>query len=297
MPAKPFTRFLERLFVAASWISALLTVTVVGVFLAYLLFRGLHTLGWSLLFSNVPIMDALTGRLPVWHGIWPAVGGTFLLVLISAAIAVPLGLASGICLSEYAHGRWKKLLSFAVDMLAGTPSIIMGLFGFAFILFLRKTILPGANLCLLVAASCLALLVLPYMIRTTQVALQGLPDATRLVGPSLGFTRWQNIRHVLLPASSKASLSGVILSIGRAAEDTAVILLTGVVANAGLPAGLSDKFEALPFTIYYLAAEYRTPEELDRGFGSALVLLILTVSLFLGARFLQRAFQPDQVDR
>lgn len=234
MPAKPVQGLLERLFVVAAWLSAFLTLTVVGVFLAYLLFRGFHTLGRSLFFSNVPIIEAITGRLPVWHGIWPAVGGTFLLVLVSAAIAVPLGLASGIYLAEYAQGKWKNLLSFAVDLLAGTPSIIMGLFGFAFILFLRKTILPGANLCLLVAASCLALLVLPYMIRTTQVALLGLPDSTRLVGPSLGFTRWQNIRHVLLPASSKASLSGVILSIGRAAEDTAVILLTGVVANAGL---------------------------------------------------------------
>jgi phosphate transport system permease protein len=86
-------------------------------------------------------------------------------------------------------------------------------------------------------------------------------------------------------------LSGVILSVGRAAEDTAVILLTGVVANAGLPASLTDKFEALPFTIFYLAAEYRTPEELDRGFGAALVLLLLTSLLFVGARLVQRAFE------
>lgn len=129
------------------------------------------------------------------------------------------------------------------------------------------------------------------MIRTAQVALEGLPESTRLVGQSLGFSRWQNIQHVLLPASSRALLSGIILSVGRAAEDTAVILLTGVVANAGLPASLTDKFEALPFTIYYLAAEYRSPEELDQGFGAALLLLLLTASLFVGARFLQRAFQ------
>lgn len=246
-----------------------------------------------LFFGDVPIIEALIGKLPVWHGIWPAVVGTLFLVALASATAVPLGLASGIYLAEYAKGRWKSLLSFAVDLLAGTPSIIIGLFGFALILFLRKTILPGANVCLLLAALCLALLVLPYMVRTTQIALEGLPESTTLAGPTLGFTHWQNIRHVLLPASSRALLSGVILSVGRAAEDTAVILLTGVVANAGLPASLTDKFEALPFTIYYLAAEYRTPEELDRGFGSALLLLLFTGSLFVAARFLQRAFQRE----
>ena len=293
MSARPMQRLLERLFVTGAWLSALSTLAVVGIFIGFLLHRGFGTLGPSLLFGNVSIINALIGRIPVWHGIWPAVVGTFFLVLLSTAMAVPLGLASGIYLAEYAKGRWKNVLSSAVDLLAGTPSIIMGLFGFALILFLRKTILPGANVCLLLAASCLALLVLPYMIRTTEVALEGLPESTRLVGFSLGFTRWQNIQHVLIPASTKALLSGVILSVGRAAEDTAVILLTGVVANAGLPASLTDKFEALPFTIYYLAAEYRTPEELDRGFGSALLLLLLTASLFVVARCLQRAFDRE----
>ena len=291
MTTRPMQRLPEKLFAITAWFSALTVLAVVAIFIGFLLYRGVGALGLSLFFGDVSTIDALIWRMPVWHGIWPAVVGTFFLVLLSIAMAVPLGLASGIYFAEYAEGRWKKFLSFAVDLLAGTPSIIMGLFGFALILFLRKTILPGANVCLLLAAFCLALLVLPYMVRTTQVALEGLPESTRLVGSSLGFTRWQNIRHVLIPASTRALLSGVILSIGRAAEDTAVILLTGVVANAGLPASLTDKFEALPFTIYYLAAEYRTPAELDRGFGSALLLLLLTASLFLGASCLQRAVE------
>jgi phosphate transport system permease protein len=284
-------RFVEKLFLAGAWFSVLAILGIMGIFLGFLLYQGFGTLGKTLFFGNVPVMQALTGRLPVWHGVWPAVVGTFYLVLLSSSIAVPLGLASGIYLAEYAGGKWKNSLSFAVDLLAGIPSIIMGLFGFALILFLRKTVLPGANVCILLASICLALLVLPYMVRTTQVAFEGLSESARLVGPSLGLTRWQNIQYVLLPASSRALLSGIILSIGRAAEDTAVILLTGVIANAGLPAGLADKFEALPFTIYYLSAEYRTPEELDRGFGAALLLLLLTASLFAGARVLQRAFQ------
>lgn len=101
-------------------------------------------------------------------------------------------------------------------------------------------------------------------------------------------TRWQNLKRVLLPLASRGILSGAVLAIGRAAEDTAVILLTGVVAHAGLPGSLFDKFEALPFRIYYLAAEHRNPEELDQGFATALVLLFITGVLFLAAFLIQR---------
>ena len=165
----------------------------------------------------------------------------------------------------------------------------MGLFGFALILFLRQTFLPQANTGLLLAAGCITLLVVSYLILTTQTSLEGLPETLKVAGLGLGFTTWQNTCHILLPAASRGIFGGVILSVGRAAEDTAVILLTGVVANAGLPRSVTDKFEALPFNIYYLAAEHRTPTDLDRGFGSALVLLALTGVLFLVAHLLHRA--------
>jgi phosphate transport system permease protein len=283
----------EYALIALSRLSVCLMLGVIAVFLGYLIERGAGVLGTRLIFGNVPVLDALAGRMPVWNGIWPALAGTGLLVLLSSSMAIPLGVASGIYFAEYAGGRTKTLFGFAVDVLSGTPSIIMGLFGFAFILFLRKTFVPTANVCLLLSAGCLALLVLPAMIRTTQVAFETLPEMVRLVGPSLGFSRWQNVRHVLLPASSKALFAGIILSIGRAAEDTAVILLTGVVANAGLPGALTDKFEALPFTIFFLGSEYRSPEELDRGFGSALLLLLLTAAIFATAMLLRRAFQTE----
>ena len=137
------------------------------------------------------------------------------------------------------------------------------------------------------SAGCLALLVLPHLIFMTQTTLEGLPAELRLSGLSLGFTPWQNMRHVLLPAAGRGILSGVILAVGRAAEDTAVILLTGVVANAGLPSGLLGKYEALPFQIFYLASEARSEAELAQGFGAALILLLLTATLFLGAYYLK----------
>jgi phosphate transport system permease protein len=272
---------------ALSWLAVAVTVGVVLLFLGFLVARGLGTLNPALFFGQTPPWEAITGRLPVWHGIWPACVGTVVLVLISSLLAIPLGLATGIYLAHYASGVWKKWFGLAVELLAGVPSIIMGLFGFALILYLKKTVAPQANTCLLLSAGCLALLVLPYLIFMTQTTLEGLPDPLRLAGLSLGFTPGQNLFHVLLPAASRGILSGVILAVGRAAEDTAVILLTGVVANAGLPSGILDKYEALPFQIFYLASEAKSDAELAQGFGAALILLVLTAALFLGAYYLK----------
>ncbi len=284
-------RISESLLIGLSWLSTIGVVAGAGILVGYLIQRGLGTLSPELLFGDAPAWQAFIGRQPVWDGIWPAVVGTFSLVAISSIIAVPLGIAGGIYQAEYATEGWKAWSGFAIDLLAGLPSIVMGLFGFSLILFLRNSLMPAANTCLLLSSGCLALLVLPYLIRTTQTALEGITRDARVVGLSLGFTQWQNIVHVLLPSAGRGILSGVILAIGRSAEDTAVILLTGVVANSGLPRGIMDKYEALPFTIYYLAAEHRSVEELNRGFGAALVLLLLTSTLFLGAYWLRRTVE------
>jgi phosphate transport system permease protein len=267
--------------------TAAATLLLVG----FLIVRGIGTLHTRLFFGETPWVQAVTGRQPIFEGIWPALCGTVLLVLLSAAVSIPIGTASGIYLSEYASRRTRSLLGFAVDVLAGTPSIVMGLFGFTLVLFLRRTLFPDARTGLSVAALCIALLILPYVIRTTQAALQAIPHSVRMIGPSLGFTRWQNVRHILVPSASRGILSGSILAIGRAAEDTAVILLTGAVARAGLPGSLWDKFEALPFHIYYLAAEHRTSLELDQAFGTSLVLLCLTGTLFMTASFIRRRLE------
>ncbi|HAY21884.1 PstA family ABC transporter permease [Desulfobacca acetoxidans] len=279
---------LARFFVGFSWLAVLATLAAVILLVGFLLYRSGHILNIRLFFGETPLWPAIIAGTPVLDGIWPACVGTFYLISLSSLIALPLGISSGIYLAQYAAGRPKRLISLGVEVLAGVPSIIMGLFGFALILFLRQTLLAAANTGLLLAAGCITLLILPYLILTTQTSLEGVPDSLKLAGVGLGLTPWQNIRAILLPAASRGILSGVILSVGRAAEDTAVILLTGVVANAGLPRHLTDKFEALPFNIYYLAAEHRTQTDLDRGFGSALVLLALTSALFLGAHLLHR---------
>ncbi len=274
-----------------SWITTFGVFLIVGCLLWFLISRGLPTFGKELFFGDIPVWQAISGQARVWDALWPACLGTLLLVLLAALMAVPLGIASGIYLACFASTPFKRILSLSVELLAGTPSIVMGLFGFALILFLRNTFLPDANTCLLLAAICLALLILPYLIFTTQAALESLSEDYRLIGPSLGLNQLQTLFYILLPAASRGIMGGVILSLGRAAEDTAVIMLTGVIANAGLPHGLFGKFEALPFRIFYLAAEYQTPAELDSAFGTALVLLCLTGILYGSAFVLHKTLE------
>lgn len=281
----------DRSLVAFAWLSGGLLLAAAGFLMGFLLLRGLGSVDAKLFFGDTQWFDAITGRAPVFDGIWPALTGTYYLVVLSSLLSIPVGVASGVYMAEYAPKRVRSLLGFAVDLLAGTPSIVMGLFGFALILLLRKVLLPEARTCLFLAAFCIALLVLPYVIRTTQTALEAIPQSLRLLGPAAGLSQLESIRHVLLPVASRGILSGAILAMGRAAEDTAVILLTGVVAQAGMPRSLWDRFEALPFRIYYLAAEHQSRQQLNQGFATALVLLLLTAALFLAAFMLQRRFE------
>jgi phosphate transport system permease protein len=237
------------------------------------------------------VWDALLGFKPVWDGIWPSVAGTFCLLFTTLVFAVPPGVGCGIFLACYATPRQKYWLRLAVDLLGGIPSIVMGLFGFVLIVWLRRTFLPRGTTCLLLSSFCLALLVLPTLAAVTCAALEAVSERFILTAAALGFSYGQTVRRFLLPAAGQGILGGVMLAMGRAAEDTAVIMLTGVVANAGLPAGLTAKFEALPFRIYYTAAQYANQQELRFGFGAALVLLCLSGSLLFCAWALQRRLE------
>ncbi len=218
----------------------------------------------------------------------PALAGTGLLVLVASVVAVPLGVGTGIYLAEYAGARAQRLFGTAVDFLAGIPSVVMGLFGFSIVVTLRHLGVRDARTCLLSASLALALLVLPYLARATQSALEGLPGLLRLTGHALGFSKWQILWSILLPAARRGVLAGLVLAVGRIAEDTAVILLTGAVANAGVPTSLLQKFEALPFLVFFRTSEHRTAAEMDEAFGAALALLVLTTLLFGFAYWVHR---------
>lgn len=274
-----------------SYAAALLVLSAFSLLFGFLLLKGLPMLNLRLFFGDTSAYDAVIRLRPVWDGIWPAFAGTFYLLALTMAMALVPGIGCGVFLARFAEGRTRELLSLAVDLLAGVPSIVMGLFGFVLILFMRRTFAPEATTCVMLAAFCLALLVLPSLVVTTRGALESLPVKLAESGRALGFSEKQLLRHLLLPAAAEGILGGVMLAMGRAAEDTAVIMLTGVVINSGLPAGLASKFEALPFLIYYTAAQYTDDAELTRGFGAALVLLLLSSSLLGAAWLFQRGMK------
>ena len=273
-------RILESLTVIFSWVAGCLLLSAVFVLLGYLLVKGYASIGLSLIFGEVPPLRAILLEERVFDGLFPAIAGTLALVILSIVLAIPIGMATGIYLAEYAGPRVKKMLDAFFDVLSGMPSIVVGLFGFSFAVFLHKNFSDKIGPCLLISSVALSFLILPYIIRTTQSALEGIPRDIRLAAIALGASQFQNIFLVLIPKSLSGIMSGIILAIGRCAEDTAVIMLTGVVATAGLPKSVFSQYEALPFYIYYISSQYSTPDELMRGYGASIILLLLCAVLF-----------------
>ena len=282
------SRSLEITITGCSWLCGIVLLGAVSTVIGYLLFKGFGTLGPQLLFGSVNPLEALLFKKQVFDGLFPAVVGTLLLVILSVGIAIPIGMTSGVYMAEYANGSVKKIFSLLFDILASIPSIVIGLFGFALAVFLHRHFSEKIYPSLLISSLALAFLVLPYIIRTTQIALETLPRETRLTALALGATKLQNIIYVLIPKSLSGIISGVILAIGRCAEDTAVIMLTGDVASAGVPKSLLANYEALPFYIYYISSQYMNEEELSSGYGAAIVLLGICAVLFLFAFMIQK---------
>ncbi|MBT3175502.1 MAG: phosphate ABC transporter permease PstA [Desulfobacula sp.] len=277
----------DRILVMFSWCCALLLATGFMFIVGFLVVKGYRGINLELIFADTRLLDAFFLKRQVFGGLFPAIIGTLSLILLSIGFALPLGLASGIFLAEYASPRLKSFFSLMVDILAGIPSIVVGLFGFSITIFLHHFFSSQIFPCLLISALSLAFLILPYIIKTTQVAIESLPLQVRLTAPSLGATKLENIIFVLLPSALSDIVSGIVLAIGRCAEDTAVIMLTGVVATAGVPRSVFSNFEALPFYIYYIASEYSNSSELMKGYGAALILLLISAGLFALAHWIK----------
>lgn len=281
-------RLLESSLIIFSWATGLLLTLALLTLVGYLLQKGSSSLGLTLIFGDTAPLDALLLRQQVFDGLFPAIIGTLLLITGSMLLAIPVGVAAGIYMAEYCSGRIKIVFSLAFDVLAGVPSIVVGLAGLSLTLLLHRHFSAQITTSLLISCLSLALLVLPYLIRTTQTALESVDPLIRSTAPALGASRLQNIVQVLLPNSLSEIVGGIILATGRCAEDTAVIMLTGAVASAGLPRSLFGQYEALPFYIYYISSQYTGPDELARGYGAAILLILICAGLLLTALWLQR---------
>ncbi|MFQ9868173.1 MAG: ABC transporter permease subunit [Bilophila wadsworthia] len=199
-------------------------------------------------------------------------------------LAIGPGIGCGIYLAEYASPSMKRLFGVIMDILAGIPSIVMGIFGFTLILFLHRLGVAGASPGILLAGGCLALLVLPSLVVTTRTALEGLPASLRLTGFALGLTHSQIVR-LIVPQPASGILGGIML--WAAPPNTAVIPLTGVVpTRAFRPASPALRGPAL----HLLPAVHQTPEELERLQASP-TLLLLSGGLLLAAWWLHARHQ------
>jgi phosphate transport system permease protein len=236
--------------------AASVMLSAVGL-LAYLLFRGLPSISWAFL-----------TQAPRSGGIFPAIVGTFWLVVGTAAFALPIGIAAGIYLSEYApRGRRTRLIRLSIANMAGVPSIVYGLFGLAMFVMLF-----GFGVSILSGSLTLACLTLPVIITTTEEALRQVPQDLRQASLALGATRWRTIRKVVLPAALPGIVTGAILGLSRAAGETAPVLFTAVFFSAPLPTSPLDKTMALPYHIYIMATQPNKPQP-GIVWGSALVLV------------------------
>ncbi|MDR2152520.1 MAG: ABC transporter permease subunit [Helicobacteraceae bacterium] len=271
-------------FKIASFAASIALIAVMAGICGFVLVKGAGAISLELIFGDADPIDALLGKTAVFDALFNAIAGTLFLALLSTAIAVVPAICAGAYIAEFATPKIRAALEFLVDLLAGVPSIVMGLFGYLIVVFLRKTFLPNANTSLLVAAIAIALLIMPLIARATKEALASLPRETRLLCACLALSKPASFRLALLPKAFGGVMGGVVLGLGRACEDTAVIMLTGAVIGAGFSASIFDKFEALPFAIYIYASEYRDENELAAAFGAALTLMALSTALIAIAR-------------
>jgi phosphate transport system permease protein len=248
-----------------------IAVVTLGIFLGVI---GYILVGGTAAFSSALIAPG--GRL------WAPMVGTIMLVVFSSALALPIGVGAGVYLGVYARGGRKRRLSYLFELLASIPSIVIGLFGFSLILMLHRW-WGGALPSLLLAAGSVAILILPYLIKATELGITEAPKEPITIAYALGATTEQVVWRILLPAARTHILKGSLLATARAAEDTAVIMLTGAVASFGVPRSVFEPFEALPFYIYTTTAEYGSQAELETIFVAAMVLIALAGVLVLMA--------------
>ncbi|WP_319579129.1 phosphate ABC transporter permease PstA [uncultured Methanospirillum sp.] len=266
-------RFCKKQQVQQIWFSGISFVMALVV--AILVFILYDIFSHGLPYVSLDFITQPPSNLGRGGGIFPAIIGTFYLILGSIALAFPLGIGAAIYLVEYTReNTLTKIIRTATDLLNGTPSIVFGLFGFTFLV-----IFLGFGISLIAGVITLALMVLPTVIRTTEEALRSVPDSLREGSYALGATKWQTVRRVVLPPAMPGIITGAILAIGRAAGETAPIMFTAVVfMQRRLPESILDPVMALPYHLFVLATT--VPGARNNQYATAVVLLVLVIAIY-----------------
>ena len=264
--------------VGFSVLTTIIIITVLPILavIIYIIIQGSPAISWEFL-TGFPRDGMRAG------GILPAIVGTFYLTLGTAIFSVPLGIAAAIYLSEYAReNAVTRLIRIAIINLAGIPSVVYGLFGLGLFVFFLKF---GTSL--LAASLTLSIMTLPVIISAAEEALRAVPQSFRTVSISLGGTRWQAIRRIVLPQALPGIITGVILGLERAAGETAPILFTGAAFFLPhLPNSPFDASMALPYHLFVISTQ--VPEmPFKIQYGTALVLIFFVLGMNLTATLIR----------
>ncbi len=256
------------------WRLLFLTMTVLLILPVLIILATLIVKGGPAISLDFLLLEPTNGMTE--GGIFPALVGTLWLVAVALLISVPLGVAAALYLSEYAPDNWlTRVINLAIINLAGVPSIVHALFGVgAFVLFF------GFGTSILAASLTLAVMTLPVVIVTTRESLLAVPRAFREACWSMGATRWQTIRRVVLPNAVSGILTGVILEVSRTAGETAPIMLTGAVFFLPfLPQGIFDQTMALSLHLFVISTQVpNVPEHLPYGVALVLIAMVLMLN-------------------
>lgn len=278
----------------ATALASAIVLLVVAFVMVTIIAGGWEVLSWEFL-TGVPKAGMTEG------GIFPAIVGTFFLVVIMSIAGVPVGTVTAIYLSEYAgeKSRFARMIRFAVNTLAGVPAIVFGLFGLGFFIqfvgkgmdhiFSGGTEMHWGQPNLLWASMTMALLTLPVVIVSVEEAIKAVPKELREASLALGATHWETIRKIVLPGSITGIMTGGILAVSRGAGEVAPILFTGAAYYLPeLPDSLSDQFMELGYHVFIMSTQSTNVDE-TRGiqFATTLVLLLLTFLLNFSAIFLR----------
>ncbi len=272
------------------WGTLLTSTLIVCFFLLVVIWeivsKGAAELSWEFV-SSVPT-DGMTKG-----GILTPIIGTVLLTLITAIFSIPFGVCCAIYLHEYAEDNWlTRTIRASIRNLSGVPSIIYGLFGLA--LFVQSMELGTS---LLAAGLTLGLLSLPYIITTTEEALMRIPNSTREAALAVGATKFETIKDVVIPSAMSGILTGVVLTLSRAAGETAPILFTGAAFYINGSSGfINQEFMALPYHLYMLSTQHQSIDEVRPiAYGTALVLVIVVFLLNLTAFYIRYKYRKNEV--
>ncbi|MGO9387289.1 MAG: phosphate ABC transporter permease PstA [Methanobacterium sp.] len=264
------------------WGVGILAIAILVLVIGYLLYVGLPQVSLTFLFTD-PINNGAAG------GIWPSIVSTFYITIVALAVAAPLGVLAAVYLAEYSgENTFVKTIRFATETLASVPSIVFGLFGLAFfVVYLQM------GFCILAGGLTLALMAIPTILRTSEVAIETVPQSYKEGSMALGSSKWQTVIRVVIPAAIGGITTGIILGMARAVEETAAILYT-VGATSTVPVSLFDGGDPLPLHLYTLATEGIS---LPNAYGTAAVLVILILVITFSTNYLVERYTKKMMGR